>query len=543
LPTEELGKNSERPVMEFRASCEGSLRPYRFVTALVPNFFGTPDQTYWGIAPNDVRPGVHTYWETAIYCGVLPLLLAVLGAVFVRSPIVWFLSGMGGISLLLAMGDSFFLYWIVYKLLPLFDRFRMPGRFAYLFTFSVAILAGFGAQWLLSQEHKARPEARETLTRTCLGIGVAALLFGLFITLGGLRTPIADFIAASGRLGQNMAAIEQFVAERIYPDVIRCSWVFVLFCTLSIGIVLLRLRGILASSSTAFLFVAVAFLDLLAFQYGSRFPFSTTSYAARGHDPARVYARAGIVRELQAQLRNDYFRINSRDSRPGTTDLGGRHMIFQKNQGSVHRLFLMEGYNPLRLKRQLTERNAKGLDLLNVRYVIHVDEAAGRMGFVLNPSCLPRVRMVYDYETVNQEHRIQPTMWSDNFDHVKTIILEEQPGVERSHPAESVNWTADITSYSLNAIETEVVTERNGFLVLSEIHYPYWKATVDGEPASLHRANYALRAIEVPKGRHRVRCYYESPSFKSGALFSALSLVLTLAAMVLHFALTKKARA
>ncbi|MBN2189398.1 MAG: YfhO family protein, partial [Chitinispirillaceae bacterium] len=75
LPTRDLGEQSARPSMEFRESCEGSFHPYRFVTLLVPDFFGTPDKAYWGMSVNDERGGVHNYWETAAYCGVVPLLL------------------------------------------------------------------------------------------------------------------------------------------------------------------------------------------------------------------------------------------------------------------------------------------------------------------------------------------------------------------------------------------------------------------------------------------------------------------------------------
>ncbi len=527
LPTNDLGKNSERPTLEFRESCEASLRPYRLVTLLAPNFFGTPDKAYWGYAPNDIRPGVHSYWETAIYCGIITLLLALVGAAFVRRPIVWFLSAMALLSLFLAMGDSFLAYWIAYYLLPLLNRFRIPGRFAFMFTFSVSVLAGFGVQWLVCGQWREDVRARRLLVRSALGIAAAALLSGLVVGLGGLRVWAANFISMSESFGQNLPAIERFVAQEVYPDIVRCWWVFVVFCVASLGVIVLRLRGILNALQTAASCVALISIDMLVFLYGSSVPFSTTSYVSRGQDPSRIYATTSLVSELQKQLRTDYFRINSRDSRPGTTDLGGRHMVFQKNQGSVHRLFLMEGYNPLRLKRQLTDRSKKGLDILNVKYTIQVDESAGRMGFALNDGYFPRARMVYSYEIVDDEGRIPPTMWSDNFDYAKTIILEEKPGIDALPLSDSVAWTAKITGYGLNEITVDVSSERDGFLVLSEIHYPWWKATVDGTPAKLLRADYALRAIEVPAGEHHVRCSYDSRPFKTGRLISLLCLCAT----------------
>ncbi|MBD3393761.1 MAG: YfhO family protein [Chitinivibrionales bacterium] len=539
LPTNELGKNSERPTLEFRESCEGSFRPYRFVTLVAPNFFGTPDKAYWGIAQSDVRAGVHTYWETAIYCGIIPLLLAILSAVFIRTPPVWFLSGMALLSLLLAMGDSFFLYWIVFKLFPLFDRFRVPGRFAYLFSFSVAVLSGFGLDWLLGHAWKENARIRRALIRTGIGIAATAVLIGVIIGMGGLRGGITNFISSAGAYGNNTAAIQRFVAETIYPQVVSSWWVFVFLAAAAACILILRARGFLRASHTGALCIAVTFVDLLLFLYGSDFPFSTTSYVSRGKDPGRIYAKTPVVRQLTEQLEEEFFRINSRDSRPGTTDLGGRNMIFEKNQGSVHELFLMEGYNPLRLKRQLLSRSAKGLDILNVKYTIHVDHAAGRMGFALNENYLPRARVVYDYRVVPEEDRILSTMWREDFDHVNSIVLEQEPGLPPSGAHDAAAGAARIIEYGLNAMTIEVTTPRDGFLVLSEIHYPCWKAVVDGRPTPLHRADYALRAVEVPEGTHTVRCYYESRAFQTGA---RISLVCLLALAVILVAAARRNR-
>ena len=128
FPTQEMANNSVRPKLEFQESCEGSLRPYRLVTLLAPDYFGKPNQsTYWGIAENDFNSGAHYYWETAIYTGIAPLILAVLTLVFARTPLMIFLGIMGSLSLFLAMGNSFFMYGIFYNLLPGFKSFRVPG--------------------------------------------------------------------------------------------------------------------------------------------------------------------------------------------------------------------------------------------------------------------------------------------------------------------------------------------------------------------------------------------------------------------------------
>jgi hypothetical protein len=239
-----------------------------------------------------------------------------------------------------------------------------------------------------------------------------------------------------------------------------------------------------------------------------------------------VFAQTSVVKQLQQQLSRELFRINSRDSRPGTTDLGGRNMIFQKNQGSVHGLFLMEGYNPLRLKRQLTDRHPAILDILNVKYFIRVDGQTGRTGFALNETRLPRAWMVYDWVVEPDPDKIIPLIKADSFDHRRTVVLEAEPSLPRAPAppdATRQDGTVTVTAYSLNEITLEVETPRPGLCVLSEIQYPAWKASIGPSPCVVHRADYALRAIEVPAGRHLVRCYFDSQSFTRGLYVSLLS--------------------
>jgi hypothetical protein len=531
LPTSELGDNSSRPSMEFRASCEGSLYPYRLITLLVPNFFGTPDKAYWGVSGSDERGGVHNYWETAVYCGVLPLLLALFAAVFVRTPLSLFLSMMGALALLLSMGDSFFLYKVAYSLLPGLNRFRDPARFAFILAFSVALLAALGAQALLFNTWFKRDRVKTRAFRIFLGIGAGAIVGALLVATGGLKGTLSGFLLGSGMFGADAAGIGAYVDRHIYPAVVGVCWLAALLAAAGSALIALRIAGRINARSTAAGLIGLTAIDLLIYGYG---------YAARPGDPDRMYEKTPVVRELQSQLSREYFRINSRDSKPGTTDLGGPHMLFEKNQGSVHRLFLMEGYNPLRLKHQIVERNQRALDILNVKYAIGVDRSANRIGFTLNNTYLPRARMVYDYRVIADAQRIPGELWSGAVDHRRTVIVEQEPGIAACASCDAVPSAVRITSYGLNAIDLDVTTGREGLLVLSEIHYPCWKALLDGKAAPLFRADYALRAIPVPAGHHSVRCYYDDATFRKGRLITIVSLVVALAALLIPLFLNSK---
>ncbi len=76
--------------------------------------------------------------------------------------------------------------------------------------------------------------------------------------------------------------------------------------------------------------------------------------------------------------------------------------------------------------------------------------------------------------------------------------------------------TVDLTRLDPETVVLDVVATRAAFLVLSDLHYPGWQATVDGRPAPIHRANYLFRGIEVPGGSHRVEFAYRPRSFRLG---------------------------
>jgi hypothetical protein len=76
-----------------------------------------------------------------------------------------------------------------------------------------------------------------------------------------------------------------------------------------------------------------------------------------------------------------------------------------------------------------------------------------------------------------------------------------------------------VLDYEANRIVLEVTAPQQGFVVLSDSFHPRWVARVDGRPAPLLRADYLLKAVPVPQGRHTLEV-----EFEPGALFPALAL-------------------
>ena len=64
--------------------------------------------------------------------------------------------------------------------------------------------------------------------------------------------------------------------------------------------------------------------------------------------------------------------------------------------------------------------------------------------------------------------------------------------------------TIKLTAYEANNLQYEVSSKTGGLIVFSEIYYPGWTATVDGQEVAVGRVNYVLRAINVKPGHHKV---------------------------------------
>ncbi len=522
LPTAELAQESARPSITLEESTIGSLRPYRLVTIVAPNFFGTPNQTYWGISSKDNSPGIHNYWETAVYAGILPLVLSIIALVFVRNPQVIFLGATGLLALLLSMGDSGLIYSVAFKVVPALDRFRVPARFGYIFIISVALLAGYGLQFLMSKKEKLQSSTAKKVFIVSGAAGTIAFLGTLLFSSGAFNQQIASFMAAG--MGGSPAGALQYVEAKITPEASKSLWIFFTFLAISLALLLLNIKGKLSGKSLALCALTLTFIDLAVFGAG---------YASVGEkDPARVFAMNDLVKQLQEQGKHEYFRINSRSTVPGTYDIGGGHMFLYRNQGSVHDLFLTEGYNQLRLKRQLVNSRDRTFDILNVKYKIKVDEKTNQMGIVEHQSRLPRVWMASKYQVETREDAIQSLLYSEGFDHRKSVILETEPDLTGVTLDSTDKWSARITSYSLNKIDIDVQSGKGGLLVLSEIYYPAWKAYIDGKPAPVYRADYALRAVPVSGRSHKVVFKFQSSSFSKGLILTLVSIAAAIGLVV-----------
>ena len=92
--------------------------------------------------------------------------------------------------------------------------------------------------------------------------------------------------------------------------------------------------------------------------------------------------------------------------------------------------------------------------------------------------------------------------------------------------------TIELKSYEPNQLVYEVNAAKAGVIVFSEIYYPDWKATIDGQPADIARADYVLRAMYVPAGKHTIEMTFKPTSVRTTETIAYIALFILFAGAV-----------
>lgn len=152
-----------------------------------------------------------------------------------------------------------------------------------------------------------------------------------------------------------------------------------------------------------------------------------------------------------------------------------------------------------------------------------------RVQILRNSRALPRAWLVAEAEAVDGEealHRIRGES-SQAFDPRRTALLEVRPEELPSLPggAVSTDSSVHIVSYEADRLVIETSAPTATVLVLSEMFYPGWEATVDGRPTRIMLTDYLLRGVALEPGRHRLEMRYTAPGARTGAIVSAGTLL------------------
>ncbi len=478
------------------------------------------------------------------YAGLAPLLLAVVALVWSGRAATTFFALLAIGSFAIAVGSPLLPLFIA--LVPPYRQFADHSRWFVLWGFAIAVLAGAGAQVLFSRDNVlTTSERRRTMLNRLLLATVVLFLAAWSWRHLALFTP-------QSRYGMYITEI------RLQP------WrVAILLAVAAVAAVALsRARRVPHGLRWAAL-LAVLAGDLL--WYGGSYNTSTSPDVFKPttdllaalpgdvqHKPGEtLYPPTRQIAFLQSQPRP--FRFLAGDypallpnlaTAYGLEDVRGYQSLYLARYNRLARLIDGKDYTKLAgeggtsfrpyLTSAYTHRRL--LDMLNVRYILFPPGSENARlyqplelvqqddeGTIYhNPRALPRAWMVHQADVIPDDDAQLARLAGSDFDPASLAVLPVTPP-ELGQPSGADR--VETPDYAPNQVRVRANAAAPGLLILSDAYSPDWRATVDGQPATVLRANYALRAVWLPEGSHEVIFSYRPRSFQAGLAISGATLL------------------
>lgn len=536
------------PVFEFSAlstrssglslteASQDSMRPMQLVNALIPDAFGNHvDRTYWGAS---------NFAEASIYVGFVPLALAVASVLYSRNRPVKVFAVLAALSLVLMLGNYTPLFGALAGMIKPLAMFKTPVRFAFGFVIATAMLAGFGYDAIGKKTSKYGK-----LKLACFIIAAASVVALVVMVLGkthiienGYSMAQAKFTSKSSNVS-DQAIYEYYYAnsgalvEKYYNRLLENVAVLAV-SSAGLGMFLSfssrnrkgRVRNL----------VPIALIVFALLQFGYKFTpaenpesiFYTPAFMGSIKDlglgrvlaPIDVLPQHIAIRE-NITLAAGYSEIIGDYSRYLSYALG--------NNGTGYSADVRVSG----LKRPVM------LNDLGVRYFVLTERLAGYPvvfeGDAAVKNELHRIsynKTIYVYRNDYARPKMFVTnrfivLPDGNMSELETILeggyisLDARPSMEIRADV-PVGYNITIDKYEPHSVVASVAADQNSVLVLGDVWYPGWRATVDGRKVDIMKADSVIRAIELPKGAHKVEFIYTPASAYLGVLASVFGLAI-----------------
>jgi membrane protein YfhO len=481
LPLHELtGLTDRAGGLDYEWATYTNFWPPQIFSFFVPYIYGDgSDGSYIGPPP---------FWENYGYVGAATAVVAIYGAGRLwRKPLVAFLIAMTITAFGFILGPRTPFYYSAYVLIPGMSRFRAPTRFMVVLELGLALLAAIGLT-RIGVELKERWRGGSRMPRliqiaVCLGTALDLFIHqprqNVLVPASEWLAPprTAGIVLADSSAPRTFTPHHRDIHRRVHTQVAR-GWKYIE--------PYFKLR------------------DLLEPEAGGGYWNVPSADCYVGLAP-RWYVSIWSYHYFENSLIHDRayqeFGTESLVVRPPFVTL-------MRTFGVTHVL----GPYPAKDPKLNPERDPT-LKLLarepNV-YVYRVEGAA-------------RVRVVRAARRLGTEALAIARLRDLTFDPDREIVLQEAPAsvhptVEEAGPGppDVSPGRAAIVREGSDELVVDAFAREDGFLLLADMYYPGWHATVDGVPTPIYRANVSLRGIALPKGQHTVRFSYEPRPFFLG---------------------------
>lgn len=537
LPSLEIYFNSAREIYNPTTLSNFLNPPQALLSILAPDIFGNP------ATRNFFHPGTSSYYESIYFVGIPVLIFALIALLFEKKDrLMKFFIGAFFVTVALSVNFTFSKLQILLNI-P-FISSTIPNRVLFIPTFCLSVLCAFGA----AQYAKKRSKNINKI----LFILFAAYIF-LFLDFA-----IIYKFKLVGFTGEYQHAITS-LRNMILPFVIfLCTSILLLFgqkifefrkIILQMLIIIALLNNIYLAHKF-FSFTERKYVypqkDIFTFLTKNQGVYRTLNmtgdrllnnilmqykiYSPEGYDPSNNKHYLEFISLMNGNKKGDYSRTVaelkfSKDPQDFISDNSQKKLV-----------------NLLGVKYFIVEKVKAPVFVENNFKVVFTEDGEKGFAIIENPNVSKRAFLTSNFEnyqndnakiiTNNYSRRaldITSKILSPDFDSQNKIIIEANAPVLTGNPSGGI---ANIVSYGPNEVLINTESGNPNLLFLSDNYYPGWKATIDGQPTEILRADYIFRAVSLPAGSHLVRFYFDSDLYKIGKAMSLLGL---LAVLLVYF--------
>ncbi len=436
--------------------------------------------------------------------GLLPLVLAPMSIGFRRDRAAWLVCAIVAVaSMQLVFGHSLF---ELYYHTPLGGLFRRPLKFLDIYAFSQALLVGMS---ISSLQEMARGPARASLAWAGWMTSLVLTIYAIgWLSSLDLSNPLLYAIAL-------LLVVFAVPVQRLRIGVVGALCLVQLESLFATAPDL----GVRLTENPQLYTVRRAVIDELKQNLDGRRVYLSRAFML---NPG-LTAKSAMLYEIPAVVGHDRLA-------------GDRYAeLFEYVSGVEERTFTGPYW--------LDDGSKYGLlDLLGTRYYLikqgePADEhmSASRAFRLVREqpplrvferdSALPRAWVVGASRTVDRDDVLE-ALGAADFDPREEVIFE--PGDDDGSPGTGggSGGSASIVESLPETLVVSATSDGPGYLVVSDLYFPGWSASVDGQPAPIHRANFLLRAVEIPSGTSRVELRYAPRSATAGIVVSGATLLL-----------------
>ena len=504
------------------------------IQSMIPQLYDAFPQ-YFGTQPGTSGP---------VYVGAFVLFLFILGLFIVKGPMKWALLAATILSVLLAWGHNFMGFTNFFlDYIPMYAKFRTVASVLVIAEFTIPLLAALTLKKIVDEPDVLSKQMKFAYISLALTAGVAALI-ALFPDMMGPfvseqeRQMIGSIQGMDGGTARTILAnISDMRAAMVSSDAWRSVIIILIGFALLFAYKLKKLRA-------DYMIAALLVLCLVdMWQVDKRYLNDEMFVPKSERDMPQQPTAADL--EINKDKSLDYRVLNFASNTFNENETS----YFHKSIGGYHPAKLrryqemIDAYIAPEMQKAMQTIAAKGgnmqqvdgvklfpvLNMLNTKYFI-LPLQGGATAPLQNPYAQGNGWFVDKIDYVADANAEYAEVGKIDVRH-EAVADKQFEAVLGQAKANDSTATVKLDKYEPNNLQYTVNSKNGGIVVFSEIYYPGWKATVDGQSVELGRVNYILRAVNVKPGKHIVVLDFHPTSISTTETIAYISIVILLLAI------------